>query len=624
MTRMQKDYYIFIDDIIPKFFLALINPQHINFVVSFSKPEKIISYLKANNIDFDFMYLLQESTGLPAISEYTKITRNFREWFCKNIRKQYKKFWWLTGPAFMHPSKDTYKFIVINEYIRKFKNLDSNKNTYFWIFAPYNSKYIIKTDERAVLVTTGNAINSFKIIFKNIAGIAFQFLTALSSTYKHKYENINTDIMFVCWGWWVKNYNDIIVDQYYGELPLYLSKQFKTNLIAFQKLTVPLFIEKDKVNVDSIVPRLLSSNLKAITPFLYFVIKTMIMSSSVFLPLKRGEGDEANERNIKKFQLLDLLLNLSSFYGYIESYYDWISFFQNNKTRALFFYDKVYPKGRALTFAVKALSSDNKPLMFGISHGAVTIYSSTYYGDNGDKENPFPVQDVIFVNDIYAKEAHDWMAHYTPECKVIISGFHTISEKCMDKYTVKGFNSINPIILLIAASWDGTKDVWSKIVELSNEIDIQLIFRPHPGWLPPKEEILKFGMKNKKSKMLYDENLDIDHQIAAADWILAFESTVLFNCLKYNKTTFIMSFEEKFGEYRFRERFMGFKNIKYITDITELEKTIYYIARNKPEPSNNNLNDLSQIPYHFGTDSMEIIAKRVTEELKKLELIKNE
>ena len=622
MKRMQKGYYIFIEDIIPKNFLALINPQNNNFVVSFSKPAKIISYLKANNIDFDFMYLQQEQTIRSATSEYTKITRNFRKWFCKNISKQYLKFWWLTGPAFMHSSKDTYKFIIINEFINKVKDSDSNKDLRFWIFAPYNSKYIIKTDERTVLVTTGTVINNFKIIFKNIAGITFQFFTSALSTFKHKYRNLNTDITFVCRGWWIKNYNNIVVDQYYGELPLYLSKHFKTSLIAFHNLTVPTFIEKNKVSVDSIVPRLFSSNLKAMMPFIYYLIKTIIMSSFEFLPLKRGNTTNGN--NIKKHQLLDLLLNLSEFYGNIVTYYDWISFFQKNKTKAIFFYDKVYPKGRALSLAVKALAGDNRPLMFGISHGAITIYSPTYYGDNGDEENPFPVQDVIFIMDTYAKEAHDWMAKYSPNCKNIISGFHTISEKCRDKYAVKEFNPNKPIILLIATDWDGTKDIWFKIVELSNKIEMQLIFRPHPGWLPPKEEILKFGMKNKNSKILYDENLDIDRQIAAADWILAFESSSLFNCIKYNKTTFIISFEEKFGGYRFRERFKGFKNIRYITDITELERTIYYIARNKPEPSNNNLNDLSQIPYHFGTDSMEIIAKTVTEELRKLELIKNE
>jgi hypothetical protein len=605
---MQKNYYVFIDDIIPKNFLALIKPQHINFVVSHSKPTNIISYLKTNNVDFDFMHLQQESTILPAISEYTKITRNFRNWFCKNIRKQYRKFWWLTGPSFMHVSKDAYKFILINEFINKVKNFDSNKNTHFWIFAPHNSKYIIKTDKHTILMTTNNATKNFKKISKNIIGITFQFINALLSIFKHKHRNINinTDITFVCWGWWVKNYNNIIVDQYYGELPIYLSKKFKTSLIAFHDLSVPLFIERNKVNVDSIVPRLFFSNLKAMVPFIYFMIKTVIMSSFVFLPLKRSD----TTKNIKKLQLVDLLLNLSAFYGYIESYYDWISFFQKNKTRALFFYDKVYPKGRALTLAVKALASDTKPLLFGISHGAVTIHIPTYYGDNGDKENPFPVQDVIFVNDKYAKEAHDWMAHYTPGCDVVISGFHTISEKCVNKYAINEFNSNRPIILLIAADWNSTKDVWFKIVELSNEIDIQLIFRPHPGWLPPKEEIHKFGRDNKNSKLLYDETLDIDRQIAAADWILAFESTVLFNCLKYNKTTFIMSFDEKFEEYRFRERFKQFKNIKYITDITELEKIVCYIARTKPEPSNN---DLSQIPYHFGSDSMDIIAKTVTE-----------
>ena len=608
MKQMQKDYYIFIDDTfeIPKNFLALIKPQHSNFIVSFSKPVNIISYLKANNIDFNFIYLQQESVIRSAYSKYTEITRNFRNWFCKNIRKHYKKFWWLSSPSTMYNLKDLHRYILINEFINRVKSSDSNKDSHFWIFAPHNCKYIIKPDEYTKLVTTGNNISNLKIFFKNIAIIAFHLATAALSIFKHKYRNLNTDIAFVCWGWWIKNYNNIIVDQYYGELPLYLSKEFKTTLIAFQKLHVPPFIERNKVNVNSIVPRLFSSNLKAMVPFIYFVTKTLIMSFSVFLPLKRDDAT----KNIKKLQLLDLILNLSAFYGYIESYYDWISFFQKNKTRALFFYDKVYPKGRALTLAVKALAGDSKPLLFGISHGAVTTYSTTYYGDNGDKKNPFPVQDVIFVNDIYAKEAHDWMAYYTPECKVIISGFHTISENCMNKYAVKEFDPNNPIILFIAADWNSTKDVWFKIVELSNKIDIQLIFRPHPGWLPPKGEILKFGMNNKNSKMLYDENLDIDSQIAAADWILTFESTVLFNCLKYNKTTFIMSFEEKFGEYRFRERFSGFKNIRYIADITELEKIVCYIARTKQAPFNN---DLAQIPYHFGSDSMAIIAKTVTE-----------
>ena len=608
MKRMQKDYYIFIDDTfeIPENFLALITPEHSNFIVSFSKPVNIISYLKANNIDFNFIYLQQESTIRSALLEYTEITRNFRNWFCKNICKQYRKFWWLTGPSFMHSSKDTYKFILINEFINKVKNSDLNKNSYFMIFAPYNSKYIIKTDERTVLVTTTNAIKNFKTISINIICITFQFLNALLSTSKHKYRNLNTDIMFVCWGWWIKNDNRNIVDQYYGELPIYLTKEFKTSLIAFHELHVPPFIERNKVKLDSIVPRLFSSNLKAMVPFIYYLIKTLIMSSFVFLPLKRDD----TTINIKKLQLVDLLLNLSAFYGYIESYYDWISFFQKNKTSAIFFYDEVYPKGCALTLAVKALAGDNKPLLVGISHAAVPIYLPKYYGDNGDKENPFPAQDIVFVKDIYSKEAYDWLLNKTLGRKVIISGFHTISEKCVNKYAVKEFDSNNPIILLIATSWDGTKDVWFKIVELSNEIDIQLIFRPHPGFLPPKEEIRKFGMNNKNSKILYDENLDIDRQIAAADWILAFESTVLFNCLKYNKTTFIMSFDEKFGAYRFKERFSGFKNIKYIADITELEKIVYYIARTKLGPSNN---DLPQIPYHFGSDSMDIIAKTVTE-----------
>ncbi len=614
MKRMKEDYYIFMADIIPKNFSALINPQHNNFIVSFSKPKKIISYLKTNNLEYDFVYLQQESIIRLAISEYTKITRNFRVWFCKNIRDQYIKFWWLTGPAFMHSSKDTYKFIIINEFIKRLKNSDSNKNSYFWIFTPHNSKYIIKTDEHTKLVTNNNAINNLKMIFKNIAIIALRFTTAALSTFKHKYQDINTDITFVCWGWWIKNYNNIVVDQYYGELPLYLSKQFNTTLIAFHKLTVPIFIEKNKAKVDLIVPRLFSSNLKAIIPFTYFLIKTIILSFSIFLHLKRGNKD-----NIKKHQLLDLLLNLSAFYGYIESYYDWISFFQKNKTKAIFFYDKVYPKGRALSLAVKALAGDNRPLMLGIGHGAITIYSPTYYGDNGNEENPFPAPDVIFVMDRYAKEAHDWMVKYTPNCKVITSGFHTISEKCRGRYIVKEFDSNKPIILLIASNWDDTKDIWFKIVEISNKIDMQLIFRPHPGWLPPKEEVFALGKKNKNSKILYDENLDIDRQIAAADWILAFESSSLFNCIKYNKTTFIMSFEGKFGSYRFGERFEGFKTIKYITNLSELEETIHYIARNKP--SNNKLDELSQIPYHFGTDSMEIIANIVTEKLRKARLL---
>jgi hypothetical protein len=574
---------------------------------------KIISYLKKNNIDFEFIYLQQEFIMHSAISEYTKITRNFREWFCKNIRKKYIKFWWLTIPSTMYDNRNIYKFIIINEFINKFKNLD----TCFWIFAPYNSKYIIKTDKRTILIKTDSVITALLSFFKH----EYKKININNSQFtniRHKHENINTDIMFVCWGWWIKNYNNNIVDQYYGELPLFLLKKFKTSSIAFHGLHVPAFIEKNKAKVDSIVPKLFSSQLKAITPFIYFLIKTMIMISFEFLPKKR---DSVNESNIKKFQLQDLLLNLGAFYYCIESYYDWISFFHNNKTKAIFFYDKVYPKGRALTLAVKALASDNKPLLFGISHSAATIDASIF-GDNGDQKNPFPVQDVIFVNDIHAKEAYDWVANNTPECKVIISGFHTISEKCIDKYAVKEFNSNKPIILLIATAWDETKDVWFKIVEISNEIDIQLIFRPHPGWLPPKEEILKFGMNNKNSKILYDENLDIDRQIAAADWILAFESSSLFNCLKYNKTTFIMSFEEKFGEYRFRERFMGFKNIKYITDITALEKTIYYMARNEPKSSNNDLNDLSRNPYHFGTDSMEIIAKTVEEEFNKIKVNK--
>ena len=80
-----------------------------------------------------------------------------------------------------------------------------------------------------------------------------------------------------------------------------------------------------------------------------------------------------------------------------------------------------------------------------------------------------------------------------------------------------------------------------------------------------------------------------------------------------------MSFEGKFGSYRFGERFEGFKTIKYITNLSELEETIHYIARNKP--SNNKLDELSQIPYHFGTDSMEIIANIVTEKLRKARLL---